>query len=202
MAELIEVVAPIAIVITTLESNVSISNVYFEWENLAKRYELQTQSVIPSEVRLFVKSQLNAKWNFIQDEILYVAYSLDPRFRKQPLSTSMFRSTRKIIEKIHGDTSITTEFTKFRNKQFPFEEEMIGDDPVKYWMQMSTCNESKALAAVALSLLGFPQSSASVERSFSAVRRIHTWQRALLGREKLSKLVFIYINQQALRNKK
>jgi len=180
----------------------ALSDIYLEQLYIKTKTEVDKR-LKDTSVVFCVDQSKDGAGDFIQDDILYVAYSLDPRFRKQPLSTSMFRSTRKIIEKIHGDTSITNGFTKFRNKQFPFEEEMMdGDDPVKYWMHMSSCNESKALAAVALSLLGFPQSSASVERSFSAVRRIHTWQRALLGREKLSKLVFIYINQQALRNKK
>jgi len=63
---------------------------------------------------------------------------------------------------------------------------------------MLVAKESKLLAKVALKLINFPQSSASVERTFSAVRRIHTWQRGSLGRETLSKLVYIYVNRRAL----
>jgi len=49
-----------------------------------------------------------------------------------------------------------------------------------------------------LEVLGFPQSCAAVERSFSAVRRIHTWQRNRIGRKKLAQLMYIYLNQRAL----
>jgi len=62
-------------------------------------------------------------------------------------------------------------------------------------------DSSKELATVALKILKFPQSSASVERSFSAVRRVHTWQRSKIGRKKLAKLVFIYVNGRKLCNR-
>jgi hypothetical protein len=58
--------------------------------------------------------------------------------------------------------------------------------------------EAKPLAVIALEILAFPMSCAAVERSFSVVCRIHTWQRNKLGRKKLAKLVYIYINRRLL----
>lgn len=72
-------------------------------------------------------------------------------------------------------------------------------DPIAYWTrirQMSPPN--RALANIALEILSFPASAAAVERTFSVVRRVHTWQRNRLGRETLSKLVYVYVNQRAL----
>jgi len=60
----------------------------------------------------------------------------------------------------------------------------------------------KTLASIALPLLQFPQSSAAVERSFGALQRVHTWQRGSLGREKLAKMIYIYVNCSALRKLK
>jgi hypothetical protein len=51
---------------------------------------------------------------------------------------------------------------------------------------------------IALKVLSFPASCAAVERSFSCVRRIHTWQRNRLAPETLANLVYIYLNSRAL----
>ena len=95
------------------------------------------------------------------------------------------------------------EVAKFRRKEYPYDEEVHEDsNPIVYWKHLSDATEAKELSEIALSLLQFPQSSASVERSFSALRRVHTWQRASLGREKLSKMVYVYVNSAALRQVK
>jgi hypothetical protein len=51
---------------------------------------------------------------------------------------------------------------------------------------------------IALQVLAFPASCAAVERSFSCVRCIHTWQRNKLAPETLANLVYIYLNSRAL----
>jgi len=87
---------------------------------------------------------------------------------------------------------------KFRQSQFPYNQKVKDDsDPVLYWKTLECVKETHALAKVALKIIAFPQSSANVERTFSALRRIHTWQRSSIGREKLAKLVYIYINRHA-----
>jgi len=87
--------------------------------------------------------------------------------------------------------------------QFPYDEAVSADaDPICYWKDRLHTLEGKALAEIVLPLLQFPQSSASVERSFSALRRVHTWQRASLGREKLAKMIYVYVNCAALRRVK
>jgi len=95
---------------------------------------------------------------------------------------------------------VAQEVMKFRKREYPYDENVpVEGDPIEYWKNLSLTLEGKELAEVALSLLQFPQSSASVERSFSALRRVHTWQRASLGREKLAKMIYIYVNSAALR---
>jgi len=95
---------------------------------------------------------------------------------------------------------LAQEFRKFRNLEFPYDESVPVDaDPISYWKDRHCTLEGKALAEIALPLLQFPQSSASVERTFSALRRVHTWQRASLGREKLAKMIYVYVNCAALR---
>jgi len=90
--------------------------------------------------------------------------------------------------------------SKFLNKEYPYDEDVsVDSNPIVYWKNLYKTIEGKQMAEIALSLLQFPQSSASVERSFSALRRVHTWQRASLGREKLAKMIYIYVNRAALR---
>jgi len=103
--------------------------------------------------------------------------------------------------KIHGNDQLQNEFVKFHTKQYPYDKVVKDDcDPILYWKSMACFEETHALAKVALKLIAFPQSSANVERTFSSLRRIHTWQRSSIGREKLAKLVYIYINRHALHN--
>jgi len=105
--------------------------------------------------------------------------------------------------KISGKASIDNELAKFRYKEYPYNEVVPSDgDPILYWKNLAGTIEGEELAKLALQILQFPQSSASIERSFSAVRRIHTWQRSSLGREKLAKMVYVYFNSATLRKRK
>jgi len=113
---------------------------------------------------------------------------------------NVFSVTNKLIQNITGSNALISEFVKFRTSQYPFADVVTQyEDPVEYWQKLICVSETQHLAKLALKLIGFPQSSASVERTFSAVRRIHLWQWACIGREKLRKLVYIYVNRHALR---
>jgi hypothetical protein len=75
----------------------------------------------------------------------------------------------------------------------------MEEDPVLYWTRVQVMSPLNcALAEIAIEILSFPGSAAAVERTFSVVRRVHTWQRNRIGRKKLAKLVYIYINRRAL----
>jgi hypothetical protein len=80
-----------------------------------------------------------------------------------------------------------------------YKKEIDPVDPIMYWRRIRQLFPSNhGLADIAIELLSFPASAAAVERTFSIVRRVHTWQRNKLGRDTLSKLVYIYVNQRAL----
>lgn len=51
---------------------------------------------------------------------------------------------------------------------------------------------------VAIEVLSFPASAAAVERTFSAVKRLHTWQRGKLNRDTVAALTYVYVNRRAL----
>jgi len=68
------------------------------------------------------------------------------------------------------------------------------NDPTLPWRLLASCIEYQELARIAIEILTMPSGIAGVERSFSALRRIHTWQRAMLGPKTVDKLQYIYIN--------
>src|SRR5688500_8717695 len=97
-----------------------------------------------------------------------------------------------------GSNVLNNHFSKFQQHNYPYNKPIANEDtPFSYWSKLSCITETTPLAKIAVKILGFPQSGAvSVERTFSSLHRIHTWQRSQIGREKLSKLVFIYYNRR------
>jgi len=92
--------------------------------------------------------------------------------------------------------SMKDHFTKFRRNLALFDED--DTDPVLYWQRFLDIKQYHDLASIAVRLLKFPQSNASVERSFSVIRNIHTWKRCSLHRNTLKKLIYIYANMRFL----
>jgi len=201
--QLINVLNPLVDAITALEKDASISNVKHKWSILENTYSTNSANLIPDFIKLFVSQKLKDRWTIISNPIHDLSFLLDPRFRDISPNTLVKRSGISLLQKVAGNlwsTQFDAEFTKFREKRFPFDLVIpIEADPVKYWRDQFDSQEGKLLATVALKVITFPQSSASVERSFSALRRVHTWERSSLGREKLSKLIYIYVNCAALR---
>jgi len=204
LTKLISTVKPIANAITNLEGDSCISNVHKTWKELQDFYSpTNPSSSISETTKRFVLAKLNERWNLIQDPIHTTSYLLDPRFRHLPCGKQFQTNGIKAIVNMVEDSkkeAIRVDLSKFRRCEFPFEEKAeLTENPILFWQELSTTDEGKALAAIALSLLQFPQSSAAVERSFSALRRVHTWQRASLGREKLAKMIYVYVNCASLR---
>jgi len=207
LSTLISVVKPIAIAISKFEGDSCISNVYKTWKSLEDLYGPLTPSTIPENIKSFVRVKLNERWNLMQDPIHTLSYLFDPRSHDDTLDELFRRNGISVIKKLVDKSRqswLETAYLAFRLKAFPYDElpgEPVTPDtcPIMYWKHLSDSNQAKDLAAIALTLLQFPQSSASVERSFSAVRRVHTWQRASLGREKLAKMIYVYFNCAALR---
>jgi len=200
LEELIQVIKPLVLCVTTLEGNKSSCNVLKEWTKLENTFiPTGISSLIPIQTKSYVHSRLQYRWKFIADTLHFTTFALDPNSRDFNLNTSQHRTAEETLTKV-AQQDISTEFAKFRRKQFPYEKSFpVEGDPIEYWNQLCCIQESTTLAKAAYWLMTIPQSTASVERSFSAVRRIHTWTRSSLGREKLAKLVYIYFNCSALR---
>lgn len=104
------------------------------------------------------------------------------------------------IVKLGGQSNtIRAQLVSFQSRIGLYAAEDLEKEPIIYWNRLSKYKATAALAGIALRILGFPQSSASVERSFSAVRQIHTLHRNRLGRKKLAKLVYLFFNERSLK---
>jgi hypothetical protein len=172
-----------------------------------------------------IRSLLNEYWDIISEDIHAASYLLDPTTRGRDVDEAQLQDAERLIQAmadlLHSSSSLFSssssslsssppplssqssstlqlmdEFTKFRAKLGVYSNE--ANDILLYWQRLHALKPSKTLATIALDILGFPQSCAAVERSFSVVRRIHTWQRNKLGRKTLAKLVYVYLNQHAL----
>jgi len=118
------------------------------------------------------------RWKLIHSYIHPVSYLLDPEERDISICDKDFFAgeNEKWID------GIKDQWIYFRNKSGIYS--FTDTNPFIFWQRLLNINNSKELAQIALKILGFPQSAASVERSFSTVRRIHTWQRNKIGRKK------------------
>lgn len=116
---------------------------------------------------------------------------------------TQLEDAERLIQKMTNNwPAIQTQVTQFRSKAGVFALNVSVDtNPCIFWQRLANVQQTSELANIALTLLGFPQSCATVERSFSAVRRIHAWQRNKLGRNTLAKLVFLYVNRRVLQKR-
>jgi len=214
---LVEAIKPLGIAIAELEADKNISCVLKTWFTLESIYNVETPGIIELSVRKTVRSYLDLYWDLMSEDIHSAAYLLDPSTRSHVVKDEILVDAERLLTKMSASNCITatsvssssststatsnpviTEFTKFRAKKGIYAADPFDTDVLLYWQRLAGVSSSKELAQIALSLLALPQSCAAVERSFSVVRRIHTWQRNKLGRKKLAKLVFVYLNKRAL----
>jgi len=161
-------------------------------------------------MRTYIKGQLDEKWSLFSTEIHPAAFCLDPRFRKIPVAQNEKKIGEDFICKCAGGNwekpgtgsngnKLSTEYLIFRTFQGIYSNEYeLDKNPMLYWKNLLYVKGTNVLAELALRILSFPQSCASLERSFSPVRVIHTCRRNKLKRDKLSQLVYIYFNHRSL----
>jgi len=98
------------------------------------------------------------------------------------------------------------QFQEYREKRGTFAHERwtleLSDDPRRPWRAMTNDPKFRKLAQLALETLTIPTGIAGVERSVSALRRIHTWERNRLAPSRVDKLVFVHQNLRMLPEEK
>eukprot|EP01127_Copromyxa_protea_P013972 TRINITY_DN381_c0_g1_i4.p1 TRINITY_DN381_c0_g1~~TRINITY_DN381_c0_g1_i4.p1 ORF type:complete len:250 (-),score=19.31 TRINITY_DN381_c0_g1_i4:8-757(-) len=206
-----EIIRPIQCAITETQADGPISNIWKIWADLEAFFDPIKPSTMSVVLRQKIVESLNKRWELFSTRIHISSFMLDPRFRHIPSSTkdneseAHFQSAEEFIRKYDFNADkwaagLQQAWIDFRLEEGVFSNQcQVTDDPVIWWKRiraMSTRN--KWLSDIAIEILSFPGSAAAVERTFSVVRRIHTWQRNRLRRETLQKLVYIYINRRAL----
>jgi len=153
-----------------------------------------------AKLRTFLLTKLNQRWDLICDDVHYASFLLDPRSCDLSLDEEYIDAAETCIKLVAGDF-----WVKGIEKQlylFCASDGIYASNthlaPRSYWTRLKSISVSAQLAKIALYFLGFPQSSASCERSFSPLCHIHTWNRRSLQRSTLSNLIYVYTNKDLL----
>jgi len=189
--ELLLVVDKIDETLRTLEENGSIGRVLVEWIGLERYYRSHTDSQ-------FILQSLENRFQLIKHPIFAAAYILDPRWRDKQINYIDYQDGEKLISKLAGDNwnTVNSQLKIFFTYGGPFTKCPVNENPVTYWTTISKFIGYDKISELGIKILGFPMSSAAVERSFSTIRHIHTWKRNSLTRDHLAKLVFVCYNRQ------
>jgi len=188
--------------VTSTEADWSIGNVYRTWTLLEEFYHPENGNrLVSDQMRIYITDKLNKRWDLISHDIHSAGFILNPKFVDLPLEDVQYADGERFIKGKAGDkwNVVQTQLIRFRSREGVFNYPELYNAPLRYWQRLMSIKSVRDLAVIALEIIGFPQTCASVERSFSVVRRIHTWQRNRLDREKLAKLVYIYFNERALK---
>ena len=166
--------------------------------HLEEFYKTPNLSTSFSELPDLISVYLASRWDLISDSLFAASFLVDPRWRSESLEEEDLQDAENVLRKLAGSNwpKIKDQIAKFRRWLGPFHGEVQPDeDPFAFWFWISSNKGYEEVAEIALFLLEFPMSSASVERSFSVIRHIHTWKRNRLGRERLATLTFVNINR-------
>jgi len=184
---LIRLIHPINSVIERFQSNETISNVFHQWTELETHYKTNrdnSSDLRTKRLMSYICECLDARWDLISDDIHAAAYFMDPRFRGKLLEEPDFDDAERFLTESCG-IELETEIFKFRGEGIYSRRCAINEDPILYWKKLCQTKESAKLAELAVELLNFPQSSAAIERTFSAIRHIQLWKRSSLHRDTL-----------------
>ena len=100
------------------------------------------------------------------------------------------------------DNKLQDQFLQYRSRQGTFAHSRwnlaLLDDPRRPWMTMAMDVKYRTFAELALQTLSVPTGIAAVERTVSALRRVHTWERNRLAPSRVDKLVYVHQNLRML----
>jgi len=153
-------------------------------------------------------NSLTTRWNLQVCDAHCAAYALSPRFLFCDFPVETFQATETYLKKVSGEENwlrLAPIFRKFRNRSGVFSSDIFrispkatAKDDMEAWMMLTGDSRYSDFAHLALKMLRIPSGIAGIERTFSAVRRIHTWDRASLGASTVDKLIYIYVNTRFL----
>ena len=154
----------------------------------------------------YVQQQARKRWDLISDFSHAAAYTVDPRFRTEPLPILYLDEAESYFKDEVGKDKwvrdLQPQFHQYRRAQGPFAHDRWtlerSDNPRRPWQAMALDPTYCEFAQLALETLSIPTGIASVERTVSGLRRIHTWQRNRLSPSRVDKLVFVHQNLRFL----
>lgn len=162
------------------------------------------RSINTPQLRKFVYNVIKQKWQLIECDVHYAAFILDPRFRDEPISIDDYKRAENFLKKRAGSdwSEYHPYLTDFRLKNNDFGHPTfvidLNKDPLVPWRWISMFPKYNKFANFVLKVLKIPPGIGAVERSFSPVRRIHTWQRSSMQSDTVDDLIYVYVNLRFL----
>jgi len=183
-----EQLQPIAKALDQLQGDhVTIADSCNTWINLLDEESLQP----------FV-TKVQHRFNQAMTPHHYLAHLLHPKYKGQNLHPEHIEIAQQLL--ISKNSDMMVDLCNFKSEALPFLPSMfhiscIGKvEPTKWWCCVkSNCKGvSDDICNLAIQLLRFPASSASIERVFSNLGNIQSKLRNRLGLDKAAKLVMCY----------
>ena len=155
-----------------------------------------------------VLAHLQKSWKLIEcpQGTHQISYYLDPRFKHMPVDSEELFQAMICIGQMWGKDKWAANknvFYEFRKNKGVFSGDEwlnvpLDADPVMHWNLMSLISHAMALAAFTIDMITIPVSNSAVERTFSAVRVIHAFNRLILMHSTLNKLMYVFCNERFL----
>lgn len=179
------------------------ADVIYFWEKATREIE-DSDSITSNETEALLEEMKQRKELFARP-VHYMAYCLDPRYTVNANEDMLSKGERHLREYFGNqwNLNIKKTYRNFRQRRSAFNNSVrwdldIDDCAVYPWQLLCNSNEFKELASFAVKILSIVASDAHIERTFCAVRRIHTWYRSRLSCDLLQKLIYIYLNKHFL----
>ena len=203
MKRIIDLSSTIADGTDLMQSDASVSVVFYQFSEWDKYFAENDDDLSD-----FILDKVHQRWDLISHNCHAAAFSLDPRFRGHSIDVQDLEDAEKYLCSITGEklwnNKIYDQFMEYRTAQGVFSGNRwqckLKDDPLRPWKFIGQTIQYKQFAEIAIHVLSIPTGIAAVERTFSATRRIHTWDRASLAAKTVDKLIFIYWNLRLMEN--
>ncbi len=198
----INLLKPITDAIAVLEADKSsiaeVPEIWFKYKNsLASNPKLLTKREENTFSEIISKREKH-----ILTKTHYIANLLHPRYLGKILNEEIHLKAMEFLEEILSKESINIRpYLEFNTREGRFKSQALWsnsgtENAIMWWKYFKGFEAYSKLADLAIKYLSIPPSSASIERNFSLMARIHSIDRINLTNDKIEKLSAIQHNSK------
>jgi hypothetical protein len=156
-----------------------------------------------------IESIINEKWDLISHDCFAAVYFVDVRSLNEIYKQEHLEDAMRYYNKYFGNkwTIYKSQFEDFRAGVGPFSDSLWKSysfrnssvDALKPWLLIRKNDLYGDFANECIKLCSTVTGIGGLERTFSSIRRIHTWKRSRLSKQTLDDMVYIYVNYKFLK---